>query len=55
MIIHIDGEADLFSVLLRLSGTYVTLAGAAASPASVRLTTADNGIAVSSAFGNSCE
>jgi len=54
MIAHIDDEAELFTVLSRLSIRYAKLAGASALPASVP-TFSGNGIALLSAFGSSCE
>jgi hypothetical protein len=54
MIAHIDDEAELFTVLSRLSIRYAKLAGVSALPSSVP-TFSGNGIALSSAFGSSCE
>ena len=55
MIIHIDDEADLFTVLSRLSNSYARLAGLDKPPSSVLLTLSSNGNAIVSAFGSSCE
>lgn len=52
---HMDGEADLFTVLSRLSGIYAGLAGLARPLANIPLRLSGNGTALVSAFGNSCE
>jgi len=52
---HIDGEADLFTVLSRLSGSYAKLAGVPMPLANIPLRFSGNGTALVSAFGNSCE
>lgn len=53
MIIHIDDEADLLTVLSRLSDSYARLAGVDKQFSSVTLSI--NGNAIVSAFGSSCE
>ena len=55
MIIPDDGDADLLTVLSRLSSSYAELAGAFATLLSLPLTLASKRIALSSAPGNSCE
>ena len=55
MILHVDGEADMFTVLSRLSGSYARLAGVSMPTASIPLTISSNGISLVSAFGSSCE
>jgi hypothetical protein len=53
MIIHIDDESDLFTVLSRLSDSYARLAGLDNPLSSITLSC--NGSAIVSAFGSSCE
>ena len=55
MIIPADGDADLLTVLSRLSRCYAKLAGAFIPVSSLRLRVSSNEVALSSAFGNSCE
>lgn len=55
MIIPFDENADLLTVLSRLSSCYVKLAAASSPLLSVPLTLSRVGVALSSALGNSCE
>jgi hypothetical protein len=55
MIIPDAGDADLLTVLSRLSSCYTKLAGAFTPVSSLPLTLPSNELAVFSAFGNSLE
>jgi hypothetical protein len=49
-----DGDADLFTVLSRLASCYAKLAGVSIPLLSLPPAFSRNAIALSSAFGNSC-
>ena len=55
MIVTNAEDADMLTVLSRLSGRYAKLAGVFTPLASLSLTLPHNELAVSSAFGNSSE
>ena len=55
MIIPFNEDADLLTVLSRLSSCYVKLAARSSPLLTVPLTLSSIGIALSSALGDSCE
>jgi hypothetical protein len=55
MIIPEDGDADLLTVLSRLSSCHAKLAGTSTPLSSLSVGLSSNGLSLSSAFGNSCE
>jgi hypothetical protein len=55
MIVPDAGDADLLTVLSRLSSCYAKLAAVFTPLSSPPFTLSAKGLAVSSAFGNSCE